>query len=77
MKVKFTDPVIKKVKYGTIIEVINGILGTPELFVVKGIEGGRFIINPNSDYNFEFIWNEYALHEYGKKCNEMSDKYDL
>ena len=77
MKVKFTDPVVKKVKYGHIIEAIDGIGGTPELFVVKGIEGGRFIINPNSDYNFGFIPNAIAEREYEKKCNEMCDKYDL
>jgi len=77
MKVKFTDPVIKKVKYGVIIEMINDIHGKPELFVVQGIEGGRFIINPNSDYNFQFIPNAIAEREYAKKCNEMCDKYDL
>jgi len=77
MKVKFTDPVIKKVKYGSIIELINSIHGTPELFIVQGVEGGRFIINPNSDYNFQFIPNAIAEREYAKKCNEISDKYDL
>ena len=77
MKVKFTDPVIKKVKYGTIIEMINNIHGTPELFVVQGDKGGRFIINPNSDYNFGFILNEEAEKAFQEKCNEMADKYDL
>jgi hypothetical protein len=34
-------------------------------------------INPNSDYNFQFIPNAIAEREYAKKCNEMCDKYDL
>ena len=77
MKVKFTDPVIKKVKYGVITEMIDNGHGKPEMFVVRGIEGGRFIINPNSDYNFQFIPNAIAEREYAKNCNEISDKYDL
>jgi hypothetical protein len=77
MKVKFTDSVIKKVKYGTIVEMINNIHGTPELFVVQGDEGGRFIINPNSDYNFRFIKNEIAEKAFRDKCKELADKYDL
>ena len=77
MKVKFTDPVIKKVKYGVITKMIDNIHGKPELFVVRGIEGGRFIINPNSDYNFRFIKNEEAEKAFREKCNELADKYDL
>ena len=77
MKVKFTDPVIKKVKYGIIIEMINDIYGKPELFVVQGIEGGRFIINPNSDYNFGFIWNKIAEKAAKERVNYLSNEYDL
>ena len=77
MKVKFTDPVIKKVKYGTIIEVIEDVYEIPELFIIRGDKGGRFIINPNSDYNFGFILNEEAEKVFQEKCNELADKYDL
>jgi len=76
MKVKFTDPVIEKVKYGHIIEAIDGIDGTPELFVVKGIEGGRFIINPNSDYNFGFILNKEAEKAYEKNLNTRVEELE-
>ena len=71
MKVKFTDPVIKKVKYGTIIGTANNSHGRPEWFVIQGIEGGRFIINPNSDCNFRFVENKEAEKAFQERCNEM------
>jgi hypothetical protein len=53
MRVKFTNTLFNEVIFGTIIEMM-----TAELFVIQADKGGRYIINPNADYNFEFILNE-------------------
>ena len=90
MKVKFTEPVTQKVKYGAIdenfrvqvkygviTEVITGTKGLPALFVIQGDEGGRYIVNPNSDYNFRFIKNEEAQKAWSAAIKELVDKHDL
>jgi hypothetical protein len=71
MKVKFTEPVIKLVVFGTIVEMLNA-----EMFVVQGDKGGRYVINPNSDYNFGFIPNEEANRKYAKALNARVDELD-
>ena len=71
MKVKFTEPVIKLVVFGTIVEMFNA-----EMFVVQGDKGGRYVINPNSDYNFGFIPNEEANRKYAEVLNRKVDELD-
>ena len=71
MKVKFTEPVIKLVVFGTIVEMFNA-----EMFVVQGDKGGRYILNPNSDYNFGFIPNEEADRKYAEAWNRKVDELD-
>ena len=71
MKVKFTEPVIKLVVFGTIVEMFNA-----EMFVVQGDKGGRYVINPNSDYNFGFIPNEEANRKYAEALNARVDELD-
>ena len=69
MKVKFTEPVLNRVAFGTIIEMFNA-----EMFVVQGDKGGRYVINPNSDYNFGFIPNEEANRKYAERLNARVDE---
>ena len=71
MKVKFTEPVIKLVVFGTIVEMLNA-----EMFVVQGDQGWQYIINPNSDYNFGFIPNEEADRKYAEILNARVDELD-
>ena len=72
MKVKFTESILNRVVFGTIVEMFNA-----ETFVVQGDNGGRYIINPNSDYNFGFILNEEADRKYAERLNGAVDEFDL
>jgi hypothetical protein len=72
MKVKFTEPILNRVVFGTIVEMFNA-----ETFVVQGDNGGRYIINPNSDYNFGFILNEEADRKYAERLDGAVDEFDL
>ena len=72
MKVKFTEPILNRVVFGTIVEMFNA-----ETFVVQGDNGGRYIINPNSDYNFGFIPNKEADRKYAERLNGAVDEFDL
>ena len=72
MKVKFTESVLNRVVFGTVVEMFNA-----ETFVVQGDNGGRYIINPNSDYNFGFILNEEADRKYAERLNGAVDRFDL
>jgi len=71
MKVKFTEPVLNQVAFGTIIAMFNA-----EMFVVQGNKGGRYIINPNSDYNFGFIPNEAADRKYTDRLTACINELD-
>jgi len=70
MKVKFTEPVLNRVAFGTIVEMWQD----AETFVVQGDKGGRYVINPNSDYNFGFIPNEEADRKYAEALNRRVDE---
>ena len=72
MKVKFTEPILNRVVFGTIVEMFNA-----ETFVVQGDNGGRYIINPNSDYNFGFIPNKEANRKYAERLDGAVDEFDL
>ena len=71
MKVKFTNTLFNEVIFGTIIEMI-----TPELFTIQADEGGRYIVNPNSDYNFRFIPNEEADTKFQEALNVRVDEME-
>jgi hypothetical protein len=71
MKVKFTEPVLNRVVFGTIVEMFNA-----EMFVVQGDHGGRYVINPNSDYNFGFISNEEADRKYANALDRHVAELD-
>jgi hypothetical protein len=47
-----------------------------EMFVVQGDKGGRYVINPNSDYNFGFIPNEEADRKYAAALNARVDELE-
>ena len=70
MKVKFTEPIIKLVVFGTIVEMNDS------HFLVQGDNGGYYMINPNSDYNFGFIPNEEANRKYAEVLNRKVDELD-
>ena len=72
MKVKFTELILNRVVFGTIVEMFNA-----ETFVVQGDNGGRYIINPNSDYNFGFIPNKEANRKYADRLDAVVDRFDL
>jgi hypothetical protein len=72
MKVKFTEPILNRVVFGTVVEMFNA-----ETFVVQGDNGGRYIINPNSDYNFGFIPNKEANRKYAERLDGVVDEFDL
>jgi len=72
MRVKFTEPVLNQVAFGTIVEMWQD----AETFVVQGDKGGRYVINPNSDYNFGFIPNEEADRKYAEALNARVDELD-
>ena len=44
------------------------------VFVVVSDDGKEYIVNPNSDYNFGFTWNEEAEYEYMRKVELMVDE---
>ena len=69
MRVKFTNTLFREVIFGTIIE-----MATPELFVIQADKGGRYLVNPNSDYNFGFIWNEEAEQKYAEALNRRAEE---
>jgi len=72
MRVKFTNTLnSKEVLFGTVIEMFNA-----EMLVVQSDKGGRYIINPNSDYNFGFIPNEEADRKYAEALNRLVDELD-
>jgi hypothetical protein len=71
MRVKFTNTLFHEVLFGTIIEMI-----TPELFTIQADKGGRYIVNPNSDYNFGFVWNEEAEQSYAEALNRKVDELE-
>ena len=71
MKVKFTEPILNRVVFGTIVEMFNA-----EMFVVQGDHGGRYVINPNSDYNFGFIPNDKADRKYAEALDRRVAELD-
>ena len=65
MEIKFTNPKnAKEVLFGVIKEK------TFNVFAVVSDAGKEYVINPNSDYNFGFVWNEEAERGY----HEMAEK---
>jgi hypothetical protein len=93
MKVKFTNPQMyrpgfddkpvinnffkgDKILFGCVKQVVDECMLEVECINEIG-KPVLYHINPNSDYNFQFIPNAIAEREYEKKCNEISDKYDL
>lgn len=73
MRVKFTNPLNKKeVLFGIIVEFLRHL----ELFVIQGDKGGRYMINPNSDYNFGFIPNEEADRKYAIALNAVAEELE-
>ena len=71
MRVKFTNTITKKVEFGSMIEIFD-----LQHVVVQADKGGRYIINPNSDYNFGFIPNEEADRKYAAALDRKVDELD-
>ena len=72
MRVKFTNTLnSKEILFGSVIEMFNA-----EMLVVQSDKGGRYIVNPNSDYNFGFIWNEEAERKFAERLNAYADEME-
>ena len=72
MRVKFTNTLnSKEILFGSVIEMFNA-----EMLVVQSDKGGRYIVNPNSDYNFGFILNEEAERKYAERLNAYADEME-
>ena len=72
MRVKFTNTLnSKEILFGSVIEMFNA-----EMLVVQSDKGGRYIVNPNSDYNFGFILNEEAERKYAERLNAYADEIE-
>ena len=70
MKVKFTEPILNRVVFGTIVEMSNN------HFLIQGDNGWQYMINPNSDYNFGFIPNEEANRKYADTLDRRVAELD-
>ena len=69
MRVKFTNSLnVKEVIFGTVIEMYN-----QEMLLIQADNGGQYVINPNSDYNFRFILNEEGEAKQSKVWNVMCE----
>ena len=72
LRVKLTDifnPGL--VVFGNVVEMT-----ADQELVVLTDKGGRYIVNPNSDYNFRFIPNEEADRKYAEDWNARVDELD-
>ena len=69
MEIKFTNPKNNN-------EVLFGVIKEKgfSIFVVVSNDGKEYAVNPNSDYNFGFIWNEEAERGFEKKVELMVDE---
>ena len=69
LRVKLTDifnPAL--VVFGNVVEMT-----ADQELVVLTDKGGRYIVNPNSDYNFRFIPNEEADNKFQEALNAHAD----
>ena len=67
MRVKFTNSLnVKEVIFGTVTEMYN-----QEMLLIQADNGGRYVINPNSDYNFRFILNKEGDAKQSKAWNQI------
>jgi hypothetical protein len=71
MRVKFTNTLFNEVIFGTIIEMM-----TAEVFVIQADKGGRYIVNPNSDYNFGFELNAEGEQRYKAGWDALIEKIE-
>jgi hypothetical protein len=93
MQVKFTNPLMYRESFDGKQVINNFFKGDKILFgQVKQVVDDRFlevecineignpvkyIINPNSDYNFGFILNAEAESKYAAALNRLVDQIDL
>jgi hypothetical protein len=69
MRVKFTNSLnVKEVIFGTVTEMYN-----QEMLLIQADNGGRYVINPNSDYNFRFILNKEGDAKQSKAWNQICE----
>jgi len=73
MKVKFTSPITNLVIFGRIIDFMK----TADCFTILGDDGNVYrLIQPNSDYNFGFIWNEEAEQKYTEALSKTVEELE-
>jgi hypothetical protein len=92
MKVKFTNPQMYRESFDGKMIINNFFKGNKILFgQVKQVvdecflevecinemsKPVKYIVNPNSDYNFSFIPNEEAERKYADKLNAYADELE-
>lgn len=93
MRVKFTNPLIyresfdgnqvindffkgDKILFGQVKQVVDEYFLEVECINEIG-KPVKYIVNPNSDYNFGFIPNEEADRKFKEALNAAVDKFDL
>ena len=92
MKVKFTNPLVfrpgfddnpvinnffkgDKILFGRVKQVVDGYFLEVECINEMG-KPVKYMVNPNSDYNFRFIPNEEADNKFQKALNALVDEMD-
>jgi hypothetical protein len=92
MKVKFTNPLMyrlgfddklvinkffkgNKVLFGQVKQVVDGIFLEVECVNELG-KPVKYLVNPNSDYNFGFILNEEADRKYAERLDRHIEELD-
>ena len=72
LRVKLTDFFNPgQVVFGNVVEMT-----ADQELVVLTDKGGRYIVNPNSDYNFRFIPNEEADNKFQEALNVRVDEME-
>ena len=93
MQVKFTNPHMyresfdgkmiqneflkgDKILFGRVKQVVNECLLEVEWINFTG-KPVLYLIDPNSDYNFGFVWNEEADRKFQEAMDARVDEFDL
>lgn len=93
MQVKFTNPLVyrpdfdgeqvinnffkgDKILFGQVKQVVDECFLEVECINEIG-KPVKYIVNPNSDYNFGFILNAEAESKYAAALIRLADEYDL
>jgi hypothetical protein len=93
MKVKFTNPLVYRTGFDDNVVINNFFKGDKILFgqvkqvldeyflevecIIETGQSVKYMVNPNSDYNFRFIPNAEADNKFREALNAKVDEFDL